>query len=78
MAASLRGVVAGSSVAEYALHFLRIGVTTFLSVGEASDEYKDCVRSYEVDAKAVYEMLAGADAQPALQSGQRTVWDING
>ena len=23
-------------------------------------------------------MLAEADAQPALQPGQRTVWDING
>ena len=27
-----------------------------------------------MDAKAVLDMLADADAQPALQQGQRTVW----
>ena len=31
-----------------------------------------------MDAKVVSDMLADADAQPALEPGQRTVWDING
>ena len=30
-----------------------------------------------MDAKAVSDVLVDADAQPALQSGQRTVWYIN-
>ena len=31
-----------------------------------------------MDAKAVSDILADANARPALQPGQRTVWDING
>ena len=43
-----------------------------------SDAYKGYVRSHGVYAKAVSDMLTDADAQPALQPGQRTMWDING
>ena len=62
-----------------------MGGATFLSARGASvdvvrregrlksDAYKRYVRSHGVDAKAVSDMLADADAQ----SGQRTVWDIN-
>ena len=32
----------------------------------------------EGDANTVSEMLTDAGKQPALQPGQRTVWDING
>ena len=31
-----------------------------------------------VETKAVSDLLADADAQPALQPGQRTVWYISG
>ena len=30
-----------------------------------------------MDTKVVLDMLVDADAQPALQQGQRTVWDVN-
>ena len=39
--------------------------------------YEDDVRSHEVEAKVVSDMLADADAQPALQPSQRTVRYIN-
>ena len=89
---SLRGVVALARFPadEYALHSLRVGGATFLSAGRASvdvvrrkgrwksDAFKSYVRSHGVDTKAVSDMLTDADAQPALQPGQRRVWDING
>ena len=43
-----------------------------------SDAYKDYVRPHRVDAKAMSEMFADADAQLTLQPAQGTVWDING
>ena len=43
-----------------------------------SDVYKGYVRYHRVDAKAASGMLADADAQPALQPGQKTARDING
>ena len=80
----------GLPTAEFVLHSLCIGGVIFLSAGEASadavqregrwksDLCKGYVRSHGVDAKAVSDMLADADAQPALQTGQRTVWGFNG
>ena len=43
-----------------------------------TNAYKGHVRSHEVDAKAVSDILADAGTQSALQPGQRTVRDING
>ena len=90
--AGLRRVVAlaGLPAYEYALPSLRIGGATFLSAGGASvdvvrgegrgesDANKGEARSQGMNAKAVSDMLADAGAQPAVQPGQRTVWDING
>ena len=89
-ARALRGVVAlaGLPADEYALHSLCIGGATFLSagggVGRCSGERRKmevgCIyeRSHGVDANAVSDMSADTDAQPALQPGQKTAWDING
>ena len=78
--ATLGGVVAlaGLSATEYVLHILRIEGIIFLLAGGASahveqkegrwksDAYKVYVGSHEVDAEAMLEMLADADAQPTL------------
>lgn len=68
---------AGLPAAEYALHFLFIGGATSLSTLRASpksDHYQGYLRSHGVDRKAVPDMLADANAQPALQPGQGTEW----
>ena len=79
------GAFAGLPADEYALHSLRMGGATFLSAGGASvdvvrkkgrwklDAYMGYVRSHGEDAKVVSDMLADADARPALQSGQRII-----
>ena len=71
--------LAGLPATEYALQSLRIGSATFFLVGGAladvvqregrwkANTYKDYERSHGVDAQAVSDMLADADAQPALQ-----------
>ena len=75
---------------EYALHSPRIGGATFLSAGGGasvdvvrregrckSDAYEGYGRFHGMDTKVVLDMLVDADAQPALQQGQRMVWDVN-
>ena len=69
--------------AEYALRFLRIGGAIFLSaggsIGRCSSERREIdVRSRGVGAKAVLDMLADVDSQPALQRGQSTMRDTDG
>lgn len=82
--------LAGLQAAEYAVHSLRVGGTTYLSAGGAtadivqregawkSDAYKGYVRSQGVGAQVVSNMLADVKNQPASQPSQRKERDIDG